>query len=127
MGFEPKITRVSADARGEIYSISLPGNRELMLLHSVAGTMRGGHSHTVPEAVMVLSGKMRYHKLHHGEDAADLLMDGDWSTNAAGEVHMGEFIGDTWLIEWKIGTSKTGWQSVDYEPWRAKVRASASA
>ena len=43
--FEPTIKLEHADSRGEIYSISLPGDKELMLLHSKAGALRGGHAH----------------------------------------------------------------------------------
>ena len=45
--FEPKIVLVHEDDRGEMYSISLPGDRELMLLHSKKGTLRGALSFSV--------------------------------------------------------------------------------
>ena len=121
---EPSIVLVSEDARGAIYSISLPGNKELMLLHSKAGTFRGGHSHTVAETVMVLTGRLRYHKMApKGEEKVVVLSDGQSSFNEAGQVHMGEFLEDSWIVEWKRRTTKDGWRSDDYEPWRARVRA----
>jgi len=124
--FEPTITRVHEDARGEMYSISLPGDRELMLLFSKKGTLRGGHSHNVPESVMVLTGRMRYHKKPSSTcEITELLGEGSCSSNAAGVIHMGEALEDTYLIEWKIGTNRTGWKNIDHEPWRAKVRANA--
>ena len=124
--FEPTIQLVHADSRGEMYSISLPGDRELMLLHSTKGSLRGGHSHDVPESVMVLTGQMRYHKTR-GLGFANNWNDfgeGEYSTNDAGKIHMGEFLEDTWLIEWKIGSKKQESKTVDYEPYRVKVRAS---
>ena len=128
---EPTISLVHKDDRGEMYTINLPGDRELMLLFSKKGSLRGGHSHDVPEAVMVLSGRMRYHKLVMPDFPAiatfSTLSDGDSSTNRAGEIHMGEFLEDTWLIEWKVGTTKSGWKNTNYEPWREKVRANAVA
>ena len=75
---EPKLTKVHEDERGAIYSIALPDNRELMLLFSKAGVFRGGHSHDCDEAVMLLSGGMRYWKIyeegdsiHAGDDLAE--------------------------------------------------------
>lgn len=121
----PTITLVSQDARGEIYSISLPGDRELMLLHSKKGTLRGGHSHDVAEQVMVLSGKMRYHKLYSHGAGQDILVGGESSMNHTGQIHMGEFLEDTWLIEWKIGTTRTGWKNTNYAPWREMVEGHA--
>ena len=129
---EPTLTKVHSDARGEMYSITI-GDRELMLLHSKAGTLRGGHSHDVPEGVMVLTGKMRYHKLQQktfrGEfrewDAQEVLTEGEYSFNPSGEPHMGEFVEDTWILEWKICKDKHSWRNDDYEPWRAEVKASA--
>ena len=123
--FTPAISLVLADQRGEIYSISLPDNREMMLLHSVKGSKRGGHSHTVQESVMVLTGKMRYHK--KGRDGKRLEMDfvleaGRESHTAAGVVHFAEFLEDTWLIELK--DAKIGeWEQHLYPPWRALVEA----
>ena len=127
MPFVPTITQVSADSRGEIYSISLPDNRELMLLHSVKGSMRGGHSHNVPEAVMVLTGKMRYRKKHpHGKRAETefTMKAGECSPTAAHTDHMAEFLEDTWLVEMK--DARIGeWTQALYQPWRAEVEANA--
>ena len=119
----PSITCVSEDERGAIYSISLPGDKELMLLFSKAGTLRGGHSHTVPESVMVLTGKLKYHKLVKGEEKVVVLSDGQSSFNERGQVHMGEFLEDSIIVEWKRGTTKGGWKSDNYAPWRARVDA----
>ena len=123
--WEPTITKVSADERGEMYSISLPGDRELMLLHSFKGTLRGGHSHSCPEALLLLSGRMRYTKksLLSGRERQEELAEGDWSYNYAGLVHMGEFLEDSWLIEYKIGVTKEGWTQANYAPYRDKVLA----
>ena len=122
----PRLALVHSDQRGELFSITLLGDRELMLLFSKAGSLRGGHAHDVPEAVMLLEGRMRYHKLDvTGKEQTEELTAGDASSNPAGQVHMGEFLEDTWLIEWKIGTTAKGWRNINYEPWRAKVRASA--
>lgn len=124
----PKITLVSEDARGAIWSIELPDNKELMLLYSKAGTLRGGHSHTVAESVMVLTGRMKYHKLAPtGEERLAVLGDGQYSFNEANQVHMGEFLEDTLLVEWKRKTNKEGWRSHDHEPWRRLVRAHTGA
>jgi hypothetical protein len=132
---EPVLKLEHADARGEIYSITLPGDKELILLHSKAGTLRGGHAHDVDETVMLLTGKMAYHKKRgeYGPEEMWVLRDGDASFNqgsnrggGAGEYHTGEFLEDSWLLEWKIGTSKGKWVNVDYAPWRERVNANAS-
>ena len=122
--FKPEITLVSEDARGEIYSISLPGDRELMLLHSKAGTLRGGHSHDVPEANMVLAGRMDYQKRDaDGNEHAELLVAGEFSRNEAGQIHMAYFPEDTYMVEWKICKDKHSWKNENYAPWREKVVA----
>ena len=125
------------ESRGEMYSIALPGNREIMLLHSKAGSLRGGHSHSVPETVMVLSGKLRYHKLNNlggrkpkkepdqSTEYTSVLEEGQCSPNAAGRIHYGEFLEDSWILEYKLAEKGT-WTQTDYEPWRAKVRANAN-
>ena len=128
---EPSIKLEHADKRGEIYSIALPDGHELMLLHSLPGAMRGGHSHDCDEIVTVLSGKMRYHKitkamwdskLWEREGQRDLI-DGDSSFNEAGQIHMGEFLEDTWVIEYKKA-KKGEWRQENYAPYREKVEAS---
>lgn len=127
----PSISLVHEDNRGSIYSISLPDNKELMLLFSKAGVFRGGHSHDCDEAVMVLSGKVRYWKRvidisflpAKDADAHHTLHAGEVSFNPAGMIHMGEFLEDTWLIEQKFA-EKDSWTQEDYEPYREKVRAS---
>jgi len=126
--FTPSISLVSDDARGKIYAINLPGDRELMLLYSVKGTLRGGHSHNVPEIVMLLDGSMRYRKLRVGtSDHVEVLQGGDTSFNEAGEVHVGEFLEDSWVLEWKIGTKKGAWSNWNYGPWREQVEAKTHA
>lgn len=141
MSTKPTIKRVSADARGEIYSIELPGtNRELMLLHSKAGVLRGGHSHDCPESVMMLKGKMRYRKMRYPERTwppeefredgwkpperqPAILRDGDTSWNDAWQPHMAEFLEDSWVIEWKVCKNKNSWKNENYAPWRKMVDA----
>jgi len=124
--FTPSLKLEHADARGEIYSIELPDGEELMLLHSKAGIFRGGHSHSCDEVVVLLSGEMRYHKRFGHRDVTPLMQGGDVAHNYAGEVHMGEFLTDSWVVEYKLGTHKGGWTQSNYEPMRERVRASAS-
>lgn len=120
----PEIKLEHSDARGEIYSISLPDNRELMLIHSKKGAFRGGHSHNCDEVVVLLSGKMVYHK--HNDVGTVSIQDvglGDCSFNKVRQIHMGEFLEDSWLIEYKFA-EKGKWTQTDYEPMRERVRAS---
>ena len=124
--FEPTITKVSEDARGEMYAITLPGDRELMLLHSKQGSLRGGHSHDVDEGVMVLLGAMIYHKRAGSGEMTGVLKEGGYSFNPTGLAHMGEFLGDTWLVEWKLNTQKGKWKNIDDETWRKQVVAHAA-
>ena len=123
--FTPTITRVSEDARGEMYAITLPGNRELMLLHSKQGSLRGGHAHDVDEAVVVLSGAMLYHKRAGSGEMTGVLKEGGYSFNPKGLAHMGEFLGDTWLIEVKMAQIGN-WRNIDDPAWREKVAANSA-
>jgi len=117
--FTPAIKLEHTDSRGEIYSIALPDGHELMLIHSTLGAFRGGHSHSCDEVVVMLSGKMLYHKEHY----AITMTEGVASHNEAGLNHMGEFLEDSWLVEYKFA-KKGEWTQQNYEPMREKVRAS---
>ena len=121
--FEPQIKLEHQDSRGEIYSIQLPDDRELMLIHSTAGAKRGGHSHDCHEIVSILSGKMLYRRIMNGQDMTMILTELGSSNNMAGEIHMGEFLEDTWLIEYKLAP-KDGWTQENYQPFRKQVRES---
>ncbi len=123
----PTIQQVSADERGEIYVVNLPDDRELVLLHSRVGSLRGGHSHNVDEIVVMLTGKMAYFKRDEsGKEWREEVQAGDASFNPAGLIHMGEFLEDSWVMEWKLAKSK-GERNNDYQPWRQKVTANAVA
>jgi len=118
---------VHSDARGEIFVINLPDDQELVLLHSVKGTKRGGHAHDVSEQVMLLIGQMIYNKTKYieGRDTPFLMNPGDVSFNERNEFHMAEFTKDSWVIEWKLGTKNGSWHNIDYPPWREQVEAAA--
>ena len=125
----PTIHLEHADNRGEIYSIELPDGQELMLLHSVAGSLRGGHSHSCNEVVLLLSGKMRYHKHLNGlpnDTQIKMMSGGDLSYNSAGQNHMGEFLEDSWVVELKLAR-KGEWTQANYAPYREQVEESARA
>lgn len=117
--FTPEIKLEKADDRGEIYSIGLPDGTEFMLIHSVKGSLRGGHSHDVPESVMLLTGKMDH---VGGDDWVEFIRAGDSYNNATGEIHMGRFTKDSWLVEVKPGTPAHTAVDTDYEPFRKRVR-----
>lgn len=123
----PSLTLEHADSRGELYSIALPDGRELMLLHSLKGSLRGGHSHSVPEQVLVLSGMLRYHKLNpSGQHRTETLGPGDVSYNPAQQIHLGEFLAESWIMEYKFAR-KGEWTQQNYAPWRERVDANAHA
>lgn len=126
--FTPVIKLEYADARGEIYSIALPGDKELMLLHSTKGSLRGGHAHDVDEIIVLLTGAMRYTKKAGkiSTEWGEILEGGEASTNERGVYHLAEFLEDTWLLEWKIDTTKNGWKNIDYPEWRERVKANAA-
>ena len=123
--FTPTIEKVHEDARGEIYVVTLPGDKELVLLHSKEGSLRGGHAHDVDETVVLLTGKMRYYKENGIGEYNTVMEEGTPSFNPAGEYHMGEFLEDSWVLEWKINTNKTGWKNIDHKEWRERVKANA--
>lgn len=125
--FEPQIKLEHSDSRGEIYSLQLPDDRELMLLFSKKGSLRGGHAHDVNEIVVVLTGSMVYKKRDEmGEESSQIVKGGQESYNAAGVYHLAEFLEDSWVLEWKINTNKKGWRNIDYRPYREKVNANAA-
>lgn len=112
---------VHEDSRGMIYSLALPTKQELMVFLCNAGARRGGHSHDVREIVLVLSGKLRYHKLIDGQEVVLEKGAGDFIYNEPGEPHMAEFLENTWVAEFKIGSRIGEWTTTDYLPFREKV------
>ena len=117
------LEQVHTDPRGDIYRVLLPGGRELMLFFCKAGYFRGGHSHDCDELVLLLSGKLRYHKWVNGAEDVTDLDEGGVSYTQAGIAHLGEFITDCWLIDWKLGGVQAGgFVTVDFEPFRKLVR-----
>lgn len=121
-----RLFTVHEDSRGKIYKVPLPSGQELLLFFSKAGGLRGGHSHTVPEVVSILSGHVQYHKVITGEERTFDLHAGDTVVNYPDEPHMGFFVEDTWLIEFKFGANSAvgNWETVDFEPFRKLVRES---
>lgn len=122
---DPKLEKIHEDDRGTIYRVLIPPDFELMLFRCKAGYKRGGHSHTAPEVVAVLSGKMRYHKAKPGGHiSAEEKRPGDVIRNLPNEPHMGEFLEDTWVAEWKYGPDGGigRWVTNDYEPLRVQAR-----
>ena len=124
--FTPVLKLEHSDSRGEIYSVTLPGERELMLLHSKEGSLRGGHAHDVDEIVVMLTGKMRYHIKNDKDEYEEIALAGESTFHPASEYHMGEFLEDTWLIEWKIGTSKGQSKNIDDPAWRERVKTNVT-
>ena len=123
-----QLETIHQDARGEIYRVLLPGNRELMLFHCKAGYLRGGHSHDCDEMVTLLSGKLRYHKWVDGVDDVTDLEPGFVTYNPAGVPHMGEFLEDSWVLDWKLGgVPAGGFVTTDFESFRKLVRESIQA
>lgn len=120
----PYLEHVHSDERGDIYRVVVPPDIELMLFRCRAGYKRGGHSHTAPEIVTVLSGRMLYHKVIDGEEQVHERRPGDVMRNLPEEPHMGEFLEDTWVLEWKYGADGGigKWKTIDYEPLRAQTR-----
>src|SRR3990167_2276452 len=95
----PVIRLEHSDARGEIFSISLPGNRELMLLHSLKGSLRGGHAHDCDEVITLLTGRVFYRK-HDGDATAwsEHMIAGDSHFIPKGTFHLAEFLEDSWVL-----------------------------
>ena len=121
---EVKLDKIHSDARGDIYQVVLPKNRELMLFFCRAGHLRGGHSHDCTEAVFLLSGKLRYHKMVNGQEVISEMSPGDVSYNLPGVPHLGEFLEDSWVVDWKTDAGIGEFTTTDYEPFRARVRES---
>lgn len=123
---EPMLTKVHEDARGEMYAIVLPSGKEILLIHSKAGALRGGHHHTYGERVLMLEGEAHYSRMLGLAKLSEHIGEGDARSTPAGQLHMAEFPVDTWLIEMKLGMPDGTWKTEDHEPWRKRVRASAN-
>ena len=124
---EVRIKLEKVDGRGEIYSIDLGDGEEVMLLRSVAGSVRGGHSHNVDEVVVLLSGAMEYRRIVAEGIGEEREMEaGEISWNPAGVPHMARFLEESWVMEKKL-CRKGEWKDEEYGPWRELVRESMEA
>lgn len=121
---EPRFEKLHEDARGEIYRVLIPPDFEVMLFHCRKGFKRGGHRHTAPERVALLLGRMNYHKVIDGKSEVSEKHPGDVMLNLSDEPHMGEFLEDSWVAEWKFGPDAGigKWETIDHEPLRAQTR-----
>ncbi len=121
---EPIFEKISEDKRGANYRIILPGKRELVLIFTRAGYWRGGHFHDADEVALMLRGKMEYFKrTADGKDLTFEVSKGQSYENKAGEPHVGHFLEDSWLLDWKIDACIGEFTTTDYEPYRARVRS----
>jgi quercetin dioxygenase-like cupin family protein len=122
---ELKLEPIRADSRGASYRVLLPDNSEMVLIFTKKGAMRGGHSHDKPETSMVLSGRMKYwKKLADGREIEFEHGPGETLHNEPGEVHMALALEEGWLMDWKIGAKVGECTTTNYEPYRARIRAS---
>ena len=71
----------------------------------------------------LVSGELEYHKAESTLPGF-AVRPGMVVWNYPGEPHYGEFVEDSWLIEFKYGpNSAVGqWENVEYEPFRKIVR-----
>ena len=114
----PTITEVAGkDKRGNFYIVTLPNGIKGNLIFTYKGYYRGGHSHNVDESTMVLSGQLKY-ILPYEEK---ILNPGDIQHNKAGEVHLGYFMEDTWILDWQINPNNIEIITTNYPPLRKFV------
>lgn len=118
----PRFSLAHEDPRGALYQLLLPTGQEVLLFFSKAGSWRGGHSHDVPEITLLLTGRMRYYKRIGDKEKTEELSAGQADWHPGGQVHMAEFLGDSWLIDWKVGCRVGEAKTTDYEPYRERVR-----
>jgi len=122
---ELKLEPIREDSRGASYRVLLPDNMEMVIIFTKKGAMRGGHSHDKPETSMVLSGRMKYwKKLADGREVEFEHGPGESLHNEPGEVHMALALEEGWLMDWKIGAKVGECVTTNYEPYRARIRAS---
>lgn len=118
---EPKFEKIFSDERGASYRVVFD-NRELVLIFSKAGAMRGGHSHDRPETSMLLTGKVHYwKKTVDGKETEFDELPGEALHNEPGEIHLGKFLEDSWLIDWKVDSKIGEWTTTNYAPYRDRI------
>lgn len=129
---EPTLEKVHEDERGAIYSITLGPDNEMLLIFSKKGALRGGHSHNCDEVTLLLSGSMQYHKADlalveanwHTSEWTEEVKAGELQSNPAGIAHLGEFLEDSWLLDWRMGAKTSEIVTTNYAPLRDRIEAS---
>jgi quercetin dioxygenase-like cupin family protein len=117
----PKLEPVAKDYRGESWRILFPDNREMMIIFTKKGCYRGGHSHSVPETSLLLSGKLKYWKIVDGKETIFEKSPGEPLFNKPGEIHLALALEDSWLIDWKIDAKIGEWTTANYPLYRTKI------
>ncbi len=118
----PHLEPIAQDRRGANWSLLLPNGGELILIYTRKGMYRGGHSHDKPETNLMLSGRIKYWKMHpDGRETEFELGPGETSHNEPGEAHLALALEDYWLVEWKIGVKAGESRTISYPPYRKKV------
>lgn len=122
MSDEPVLTKIAENKRGASWSIMLPNGQELILIRTNKGFWRGGHSHNVIEASVLLSGRIRYWKLDPpGVESQFDVETGSVLHNAPGAVHLALALEDYWLIDLRPGSKASDIKSTNYPPYRKFV------
>jgi hypothetical protein len=123
-GPDPTIRLIAEDKRGAAWSLKLPNGREAVLIYTKKGYYRGGHSHTVPEVSMLLTGSIHYKKRFNSDDGHVQEAEfnetaGETLYNDAGEPHLAHFLEDSWLLDWKLSDGPV--VTSNYPPYRKFV------
>ena len=124
-----KLEPVAKDYRGESWRVLFPDNREVLLIFTKAGFLRGGHSHSKREISLLLTGRVRTWKIMKNTTVEVIAEKsaGEFMINEAGDPHLTLALEDYWLLDWKIETHIGESKTTNYPPYRAKVHAQLKA
>lgn len=116
-----KLTRVSNDARGEIYSLGFPAGSVVNIQTTNAGYARGGHSHSYDEVFLVVSGRVEYHSGTVGNERVRVCKAGSVIRTTPGEPHY--ILAQVASVLAEVRPSGTNYVPKNYKPFRKIVLA----
>jgi mannose-6-phosphate isomerase-like protein (cupin superfamily) len=114
-----KFTRISKDARGEIYNLNIPANNVINIQTTNEGYARGGHSHTYDEIFLVVTGLVEYHTGTEKKERVRKFTAGSIIRTTPNEPHY--LMAKEFSVLVEVRPGGTEYSPKDYKPFRDKV------
>lgn len=90
------------DKRGKVWSFKISETplKEIMILYTKKGALRGGAVHSVVENRVVLEGRIKMKELREEREIEYEMKEGDFAWTEKEVPHLMESLTESWVMEW---------------------------